>query len=177
MYTIQSLNPNVGPTKIMLALQVALTKDGRFKVGDMHADTSALSCKDRKEAGVHVWRVPTLYLTRVRLVKAKPYCGNHPGPCEINPFTGPTKKRNTVFLEWDDWVAFHTLVNKVLTRLKCSANVWTLLQDVQGRMWIRKGLQPRVKWDYIEQYNTYGLVRRVWNQGTDDQFQPETLSA
>ena len=107
----------------------------------------------------------------VRLRKAKPYCGNHPGECFVSPIFGPRKKPNATWLEWDDWVKFHALVNALLNRLHCHANVWSTPQDVQGKMWIRKDMNPRIRWDWAEEaYGTLSAPIRIWNKGTPDQF-------
>lgn len=113
---------------------------------------------------------PTILVKPVRLLKAKPYCGNHPGECQINPFLGPQKKKSMTLLEWDDWVKFHDLVNRCLNRFKVNANVWSNPADIQGRMWIRKGLTARIHYDWYEKPVAYGNPIRVWNPGSDDQF-------
>lgn len=105
----------------------------------------------------------------VRLVKAKPYCGQHPGECQVNPFR-PTRKKNGHWLEWEDWIRFHNLVNRCLNRFHADADVWSNPLDVRGKMMIRKGTIPRVKWDYEESIDRFGRVVQQWNQGTDDQF-------
>lgn len=108
-------------------------------------------------------------ITRVRLKKAKPYCGNHPGPCVADG----RKKPNTTFLEWGDWVAFHAIVNAILNIPVFEADVWSLPQDVAGKMWIRKNNQPRLRWDYEDQTPPGAFhPRRIWNVGTPDQFLP-----
>jgi len=107
----------------------------------------------------------------VRLVKAKPYCGNHPGPCAINPFFGPRKKPNSTYLEWNDWVKFHNLVNRVLNRFHVNADVWSTPLDVRGKMWIRKGRKARILYDWTERFDEFGRAIREWNKGTDDQFE------
>ena len=118
---------------------------------------------------------PCIKVKPVRLIKAKPYCGNHPGECVVNPFVGVRKKPNATYLEWDDWVKFHGLVNRVLNRFRCNADVWSTPTDVRGKMWIRKGRLSRVKWDWEEKWETGRFVpTRIWNQGTPDQFIKET---
>jgi hypothetical protein len=102
-------------------------------------------------------------LMRVRLTEPKPYCGQHPGECAVG-----TKKKNMTYLEWDDWVAFHALVNRAL--LGIDADVWSMPLDIKGYMWLRKGRRVRVRYDYDEKFNTMGRAVRTWNPGTDDQF-------
>lgn len=109
-----------------------------------------------------------IFVKNVRLRKAKPYCGNHPGVCQIIPGR-PTKKPNSTYLEWDDWIKFNNLVNSVLNKYKANADVCSLPHDVSGKMFIRKNNKPRLKWDWEEQYIN-GRMIRVWNQGTPDQF-------
>jgi hypothetical protein len=106
---------------------------------------------------------PCIGIKPVRLVKAKPYCGNHPGECALT-----TRKKVATYLEWNDWVRFHNFVNRVLNRFKANADVYSTPHD--GKMWIRKGLKQRVSWDYTEEYNKWGQVVRIWNQGDDSQF-------
>lgn len=164
MYTISVLKGGLAKRdKLALTLQAAIAKDGRFRVGDF----SVGNLHSRNEDS------PAIYLQRIRLTHKKEYCGNHPGNCIINPFRGAEKKKITSYLEWDDWVAFHSIVNRVCNRLRVDANIWTLPQDVQGKMWIRKGTQARVRYDYTETFNNFGLPIRHWNTGTPDQFQPE----
>ncbi len=105
-------------------------------------------------------------LKPVRLRARKPYCGNHPGPCEVLG----ARKKNATYLEWDDWVAFHEIVNATLDVLGVEADVWSTPTDVQGKMWIRRGNKPRVRWDWEETYNSMGRAVRIWNTGTPDQF-------
>jgi hypothetical protein len=162
VYTIQILQEGFSGIakreQITTALLARVEKDGRFRIGATHM-------------GV-VKGFPTLFLERVRLTNKKSYCGNHPGPCEVNPFRPQEKKKITSYLEWNDWVAFHNLVNGVLNQRHTNANVWTLPQDVSGKFWIRKGRQARVRYDYDEEMSSYGRVVRVWNVGTIDQFTP-----
>jgi hypothetical protein len=174
MYTIQCLD--APGTFVERALQQTLndtmTQDGRFRVISQRWGHSTMTRKERKEAGTEAWEYNTLYLQKIRLTSAKPYCGNHPGPCLIGP-GGPRHKPNTVFLEWDDWVQFHNLINGVCDQLQLRANIWTRPRDAHGKFWIRKDLTARVKWDYTEEGRgkpPYVSIIRVWNTGTPDQF-------
>lgn len=113
-----------------------------------------------------------ILLNRVRLSFPKEYCGNHPGECVVTFF--PQKKMKARYLEWDDWVIFHGLVNDVLDKLNVSADVWSKPQDAKGKFWMRKGSARRLKYDYSEQFDgRFGRPIRVWNCGTSDQFVTE----
>lgn len=189
MYTIQFLQEELSTFEqvgFQRTLREIITLGGRFKVERQHWGTSTLTRKERKEAAtlspdrtdlvadhkgillLNFAQVATLYLQKIRLTTPKPYCGNHPGACYLNG----RKKPTTSYLEWDDWVAFHTLVNGVCDYLQVSANIWTLPQDARGKMWIRKGTLPRLKWDYQEKWEPPGSLQplRVWNTGSADQF-------
>jgi hypothetical protein len=177
MYTIAIFDRNkVG--EVFRVLQDDITKDGRFRVHKFQVGEQKTTREDRRQPGMNkVWALPAIFLSgpsgfggAVRLTAPKPYCGNHPGPCVINPFFTTPKRRSST-LEWDDWVQFHTLVNGVLDRLQVAANVWTNPQDAKGRMWIRKGMSARVRWDYTEEYNRYRYnPTRHWNTGDASQF-------
>jgi hypothetical protein len=174
MYTIQLLNGDIHRLeRLREALITRIQNDGRFSVSYMTIGFSTVPRRERREAGLtreQAWQIPTLFLRNIRLTKPKPYCGNHPGPCEIPDRPKP----NARLLEWDDWVAFHKLVNGLFNQRKVRANIWTLPHDVSGKMWIRKGLLARVKWDWTEESSPRfnGRNIRIWNQGTPDQFEP-----
>lgn len=82
--------------------------------------------------------------------------------------TGGPKMKAT-YLEWDDWVAFHKIVNDCLDVLMLDADVWSTPQNARGRFWIRKGTQRRTRYDYTET-TLYGRPARLWNTGSPDQF-------
>lgn len=75
----------------------------------------------------------------VRLIRKKDYCGQHAGPCPVNPiFARP--HRHYHYLEGADWVGFNDGLNSVLDRLKIAADVWSYNRDSrQHRFFIRKG--------------------------------------
>src|SRR5271166_3443002 len=111
-YTIEFLTNDVAKRDGILAhLQARLIKDGRFR-----ATLTPISIY--KKGGK---LVPAIVVKPVCLVHKKPYCGNHPGPCEVNPFLGPQKKPNATYLEWNDWVAFHKVVNTILNKYRVNA--------------------------------------------------------
>lgn len=152
MYTIQILKGGlIKQCQVLNALEDRIAKS-RFRA--------------TIRPGVDVKGNVCIYLKPVRLREGKPYCGNHPGEC---PIGGPPKKTAT-YLEWEDWVAFHKLVNATLNRFHTHADVWSTPADVSGKMWIRKGTLPRVHWDWTEDMDRYGRTVRTWNRGTPDQF-------
>lgn len=107
-------------------------------------------------------------LRPVRLVKAKPYCGQHPGECVLG---GP--KKNGKWLEWDDWVAFHGLVNDALDVLKFEADAWTNPPErleSGSKMFVRRNNKRRTQWDWEETEDKRFSFRtiRVWNPGLDE---------
>ena len=171
MYTIQLLNGDVDRMRRLDdALMVRIEKDGRFRVGQHMVTISNLTGRENQEANRPYFArfgVPTLYMQAIRLVNPKPYCGQHPGPCQLNGRPKP----KTRLLEWDDWVAFHNLVNAFLNQRHVKANVFTTPRETRGKFWIRKNLNPRIRYDYDEESRGGFLVPlRVWNNGTPDQF-------
>jgi len=153
-YTIQIISGGLEKQhKILNYLNERMAKENVFSAKlTPYQDTKGFCC---------------IKIKPVRLVKAKLYCGNHPGPCELN---GQPKK-TTKYLEWNDWIKFHGLVNRVLNRFKCNANVWITPQDTNGKFYMRLGLRPRIRYDYESTFNSYGREVRVWNNGTPDQFE------
>jgi len=157
-YTIRFNQDNNGTIqgKVFAYLNERMTKEGKFRATlTPFTDNKGRTC---------------IKIKPVRLVKKKPYCGNHPGECVINPFLGVQKKKNATYLEWNDWVQFHGLVNRVLNRFRVDADVWSTPQDVRGKMWIRKGKQARKQYDWTEDYSAYGQPIRHWNVGDETQF-------
>lgn len=141
-------------------LQESIERDGRFRL------TAAPEVSGK-----------TINMQKVRLTARKPYCGQHPGEC-VAIF--PRPKRNSMCLEYDDWIAFHAVVNSTLDELGVSANVTTRpmetvrrFKGMGGKYWIRRGTKPRVRFDYDEEYNGMGLPVRWWNPGTPDQFEAD----
>ena len=153
-YTIKFLgNSSNKRDFILFNLQERLVKDGRFR-----ATLTPSTSSDGKDL--------TIIVKPVGLVKAKPYCGNHPGLCLISNKPKP----KATYLEWDDWVKFHKLVNTVLNKHRINANVYSTPLDVRGKMWIRKGTKARLKYEWEEHVDNFGRIIRAWNQGTEDQF-------
>jgi hypothetical protein len=117
--------------------------------------------------------MPAIIVKPVRLVKAKPYCLQHYGPCPVDFFTGkPPKKKNSKCLEFEDWVRFHNFVNRCLNRFRTDADVWsTPTEGGISKMYIRRGLRPRVKWEAEEIYDDRGRHIGKWNAGDESQFE------
>jgi hypothetical protein len=108
----------------------------------------------------------------VRLRASKLYCGQHPGECLVGA------KRKSKCLDWDDWAAFHGLINDALDDLKIEAEAWTTPMepiDKGRKMWVRRDNKRRERWDWHDDPNDrYGgifrNVNRIWNHGSPDQF-------
>jgi len=151
--------------KVQFSIEKALNKDNRF--------LATIEPAGFIYKGPRVGSRKTGYgltLRRVRLRVKKNYCGNHPGVCVVNPYLGPQKKPIASYLEWDDWVAFHSVINDCLDKMKIDADIWSTPHDVKGKMWIRKGTQRRVKYEWEEKQTNHWQPLRIWNQGTPDQF-------
>lgn len=161
--TVMDASRTMEATRV--ALQRAIAQDGRFG-----ATLTPITFAPRTR---HLPQGYSLTIQYVRLKKAKEYCGQHPGVCIVDP-RFPHKKANYKYLEWDDWVAFHGLVNDVLDRLEVTADAWTNpreLLSTGSKMWIRRHNKRRVRFDWDEKF--IGGLRgpaRVWNAGTPDQF-------
>lgn len=111
-----------------------------------------------------------LILRRIRLLKKKPYCGQHADVCIANG----RKKPNATYLEWEDWIQFNGLINDWLDsdwNLK-SAEVWSNPQETKGTFWIRKEGKRRIRYEWDTKYDGYGRRLQTWNNGTPDQFEP-----
>ena len=149
MYCIQILKGGEEKRdRVLDYLRERIEKEGRF-TAELH------KARDGK--------LPSIHVSPVRLVKPKVYNGQHPGGNPTNPFYNPPKRKSR-HLEWNDWVRFHSLVNRVLNRFRTHANVWTEPPYIQGKMWVRKGLQVRQRYD-------------GWNPGDDSQFvKPQPVS-
>lgn len=146
-------------------LQTTISLDGRFR---FQAEGPTLSFKGLPKNS----KAPrvSIALRQIRLLKKKPYCGNHPGECEVTL----RKKPNATYLEWDDWVQFNNLINDWLDgdwKLKDS-DVWSNPQDVNGTFWIRKDGKRRIQYDWESDWHSIsGREIRIWNKGTPDQFE------
>jgi hypothetical protein len=170
-YTIQFLKGGIEKRDRVLAdLNARLAKDGRFRCTFTLGEVKTTRQDRTNIAGLYrAYSLPSILVGNVRLTEKKPYCGNHPGECPVG-----SPKPNSTRLEWDDWVTFHGLVNRSLNKFKADANVWSLPYDVKGRMWIRRGRQARLRYDWTETTDGFSRNIRIWNQGTPDQFTKET---
>ena len=149
--------PTLGLSRTMDAVKVALmraiARDGRFT-----ANVLGPHCVARTRHMPEGWQ---LVVDRVRLVKKKP----SERACRLP----------TTYLQWNDWVAFHAIVNDVLDRLDVTADVWTNPSETLStgkKFWIRKDNRRRVRFDWSEQWRGgLNFPLRVWNAGTPDQFE------
>lgn len=152
-YTIRVYTRDVEerPGPALIAALVPLTKLCGFSAEFGSADPRRSNKKTYQD----------IFVTRVRLLKKKPYCGNHPGSCPVG-----SRKPMSSFLEWNDWVRFHRIINRVLDETGLNAEVWSFPQDVSGKMWIRLNNWGRRKYSWDEQFGRFaGQIRRVWNRG------------
>jgi len=172
-YTIQFFaKGNEKRSKFLQVFQDRLHKDGRFKcelemrmVSTTKADRLQLTASLGTDA-FKMYELPGILIRKIRLTKKKPYCGNHPGECPVSDKPKPNSTR----LEWDDWVEFNNLINRTLNRFRAEANMWSLPHDIRGRMWMRKGILARKRYDWDEQTDQFGRTIRIWNPGTESQF-------
>lgn len=116
-------------------------------------------------------------LSEIRLKEAKPYCGNHAGPCIVRVFERP--RRNGRWLEGEDWMRVHALVNEVLDSLNVSCRVYTAGADVYPVQGIPKKhlvvrtetLGARKRYDYRDIAKPGEMFPHyAYNPGTQDQF-------
>lgn len=156
-YTIKPSNPK-DCKRISAALERAIGKDGRFLI---------------QEPSVLPRRVE---LRGVRLLQAKPYCGNHAGPCVLG-----RPLRSYRYLEGEDWIAFNEIVNDVLDKLKVAALVWSTRVDLLDHIDMPRGMKRkliirhpmlgrRLHWDWEDKGDLHGRPHYAWNPGTEDQF-------
>jgi hypothetical protein len=137
--------------QVLEYLEARLIKEGKFRA--------------TLERGIDMKSRYTILIRPVRLVKAKPYCGQHAFECPVG-----TKKKNATYLEFNDWIKFHGLVNRVLNKFRTNADVFSTPLETRGKFWIRKGHKARVKWDVEQSFDQYGRRVQHWNNGTIDQF-------
>lgn len=99
-------------------------------------------------------KVHRVAVRNVRLRQSKPYCGNHAGPCKINPlFDSPHRKMKC--LEGADWVAFNDMVNDVLDSMGVNA-----VRVASSVCIIRRGLERCI--EYLEGKNGDFLKEGVY---------------
>lgn len=125
-YRIQKLPPAVA-SELAAHLRLAVIADGRFTCGISVAPTRHATSD--------------IEIRVIRLTTAKPYCGNHPGPCRM---TG-TKRAKRNYLEWADWVAFNDLINDVLDEYNVAADV-RALRSIR----IRNGPARRIHYGWVQ---------------------------
>jgi hypothetical protein len=118
----------------------------------------------------------------VRLRNRKLYCGQHPGPCVVNPFLGIKKHPNSARLEGADWVGWNDGINDVLDRLNLDANAWSANREAAkpgrkgnlvgvSRYFIRKGRCRRILYDAEFHTNSVGNTFAHWTEGHDCDYE------
>lgn len=142
-------------------------KQESFIVGEV-----SLASKKRKPAWCpkdHEFFV--IELRGIRLMASRPYCGNHPGPCDAaNPharFNKDGSKPKSKALEAADWIKVHAAVNDWLDTMSGPSLAYTEGADCDGnKMYVRRVGQRRVRWDYVEiRRPRGGLPLRMWLSG------------
>jgi hypothetical protein len=108
-------------------------------------------------------------LRGIRLMASRPYCGNHPGPCDAaNPharFNKDGSKPKSKALEAADWIKVHTAVNDWLDTMSGPSLAYTEGADCDGnKMYVRRVGQRRVRWDYVEIHHSIRPIR-LWLSG------------
>ncbi|MCI0421496.1 MAG: hypothetical protein L0312_20105 [Acidobacteria bacterium] len=119
---------------------------------------------ERKEAD-------TIRIETVRLRIRKLYCGQHAGPCLVNPIFN-RRHFKAIYLEGADWIGFDDMLNDVLDEMSMDAKVWSSRAgDIKGRLYIRRGRKRRIHYDMIAGHDTaFGTVY-VWDgAGEEDDF-------
>lgn len=99
-----------------------------------------------------VWRIDRrdtpkfkqVHLYEIRLKQAKDNCGQHPGPCILN--SKPHRRRTT--LEGLDWVGWNDGLNDICDKRGWSVDIWSYnIESTEGRFFIRRGVERRVRYD------------------------------
>lgn len=121
------------PSGTLAALKQAF-QESRFTYGEMEI------YRWRGKNHTYGWGVR---IHTIRLREAKPYCGNHPGPCQR---AGGRRHAKARFCEGLDWVSVCNLVNDVLDHLRLSADCKSSALN------FRKGHRRRLCYD-----QTFGL--------------------
>lgn len=175
MYTVQFAEHETA-VAFKTRLEAKLPEDGRFTVRTVEVETETLGPIASKKRAPKVF----VYLHTIRRAKRGDYCGQHPGPCAA---VVPRKITRGFWLEWDDWITFHSLVNDILDEMAPAACAWSVpnegipMYPGQGKkFWIRKDGKRRQRYDWDEDptyHSFFGAVRRRWDMGSASQFEAE----
>ena len=134
---------------ILAAIQAATKKAG-FRIGSAdevgHIEGTGPQYGSHKRGYVVEYRQ-----IRLAEIKARPSFGT----CK------------TAFLQWEDWITFHEVVNDVLDSFQCDADITTAGAPVdKGKlMYCRLCMCRRLRYDWAGT-----PARRVANYGSRDQF-------
>lgn len=84
-------------------------------------------------------------IENVRLRVAKPYCGAHPGPCQVNG----RRHMKSRYLEGADWIGWNDMCNDVMDKLRVSAEFWSYNRESPGggKYPMRIGTKRRIRYD------------------------------
>jgi hypothetical protein len=121
-------------------------------------------------------------ITKIRLRNRKSYCGQHAGPCIVNPFFGVKKHPISVKLEGSDWIGWNDGINDILDKIAVDAKVWTANREAAkpgrkgvlvgvSRYYIRKGRCRRIFYDAQFHTNSVGVTFAHWVEGRDCDYQ------
>lgn len=109
------------------------------------------------------------------------YCGQHPGPCVVQPGIRRRGKNGSYFLEGLDWVGFNALVNDALDARSVSADVFSYNRESWDKKYfIRRGTTRRVKYPFESKgiripmaYGPHEYTNPIagWVQGGKDCFE------
>ena len=118
-------------------------------------------------AATHSRRGLGVFITTVRLRRAKPYCGQHPGPC-----LAQNRRRHPVgkWLEGADWVGFNDGLNDLLDRLRYDADCWSYNREAMGNTYyIRRGRLRRCNYA-SDMLHRFGGVVAFWEKDRSHDF-------
>ncbi len=104
-----------------------------------------------------------LELSAIRLRSAKPYCGQHAGPCRV---TFPRRHKVGCWLEGADWVGWGDMLNDFCDRARIKADIWSHGAEFYKPYFVRRGAARRTCHHSIKACRLGGfgkLVRCDWD--------------
>lgn len=139
-----------------------------FTIGESSTEERGKARRPAWAAGFDCLTV--IELRNIRLPAARPWCGNHPGPCDAN---NPHARRNkdgskpkSKILEAGDWIMVNNVVNDWLDSIPDSVSeVFTTSGATDKYLFVRREGKRRQRWDYIEVHRNIGVPLRLWLSG------------